>query len=90
MFLALTWAFSGFLFAALTLCTPQLVVSFYLDLPFTPHQYTAMVTKCALLPFLRGFTKKKEKNVLSTPKCPVTALLSAVSCGYPGSLLLQW
>lgn len=96
MFLALTWAFSGPHFAALTLCTSQLVLnlSVYLYLPFTPHQYTTVVPKCALLPFLGGFTKKqKDENVLSTPRCsseiaPPTALLSAVSCAYTGPLLV--
>ena len=66
------WAFSGPPFAALTLCTSQLVLnlSVYLDLPFTPHQYTTLVPKCTLLPFLGGFRKKKkDENGLSTPRC---------------------
>lgn len=61
MFLTLTWAFSGFLFTALTLCTPQLVVSFYLDLLLLPAA-TTMVTSVPSLPFLRGFTKKKKRE----------------------------
>ena len=92
MFLALTWVSSGFPFTALTLCTSQLVLylSFYLDLPFTPHQYTTMVTKCVLLPFLGGFTKKKkDKNVLSTPGCSSERLPppSSVVCS---QLWLHW
>ena len=96
MFLALTGAFSGPPFAALTLCTSQLVLnlSVYLDLPFTPHQYTTMVPKCTLLPFLGGFRKKKkDENGLSTPRCsseiaPPKALVSAVSCAYTRPLLV--